>query len=605
MKRTIQNYFQDSYLTFYEKYLQGIKKIGGDEYKARCPFPAHEDKNPSLTFNDRNGGYYCHGCGKKGGLFHFYGKINGLDTRNDFGKILRDIANDFDIPWQERKSRVVKAYDYVDLQGNLLFQVCRMDPKDFRQRQPNGKGGWIWNLKGIQPVMYRLPALQSAHEVLIVEGEKDCDTLAELGFIATTCPMGAKKWREHYNESLKGKDVVLIPDNDNEGREHMGQVGASLRDVVASLKWIDLPDLPSKGDVSDWVAKIGNKETATERLAVMIENAGPYEPPKQASIEDAILDDTEFHSVELPEKRSILEPWLKEQSIALIPGWRGVGKTWFAMGLLDAITRGDPFGPWRIVESVPCLYLEGEMPAQDIRERFYGLGNRSKRESPLYVYSDAYANHLGLPRANLRSEKWRTKIKSILITRGVKLWVIDNIASLAGGMDENLKKDWDPVNAWLLELRFAGIATIMLRHTNKEGGQRGTSAREDNIDTTVLLKHPPDYTPEDGARFVANFKKARVRTADLPLIADTQFQLTEDQNGQLAWTWGNVRKETKIEVLRMVNEGYKQTEIGDLLGITRGRVSQINKSAIRDGFLSAKGKLTQSGLRYVHGDQDD
>jgi DNA primase len=114
-----------------------------------------------------------------------------------------------------------------------------MEPKDFRQRRPDGNGKWIWNLKGIQPVLYGLTNLQSAHEVLIVEGEKDCDTLAELGFIATTCPMGAKKWREHYNESLIGKQVVLIPDNDNEGRQHMAQVGAAIKDVVASLKWLD------------------------------------------------------------------------------------------------------------------------------------------------------------------------------------------------------------------------------------------------------------------------------------------------------------------------------------------------------------------------------
>jgi 5S rRNA maturation endonuclease (ribonuclease M5) len=604
MKEAIQNHFQDNYRTFYEKYLQGIKEIGGDEYKARCPFPAHEDKNPSLTFNNQNGGYYCHGCGKKGGLFHFYGKMNSLDTRNDFGKILLGIADDFGIPWQEKKSRVAKTYDYVDPMGELLFQVCRMEPKDFRQRRPDGNGKWIWNLKGIQPVLYRLPAIMSASEIIIVEGEKDADAVASLGFCSTTCPMGAKKWKDHYSEALKGKHVVLIPDNDNEGREHMARVGASLNGIAASLKFIELPDLPSKGDVSDWIAKIGDKETAAERLAVMIEKSGPYKPPKQASIEDAILDDTEFHSVELPEKRSILEPWLKEQSIALIPGWRGVGKTWFAMGLVDAITRGDPFGPWGVVESVPCLYLEGEMPAQDIRERFYGLGNRPKRESRLYIYSDAYANHLGLPRANLLSEKWRTKMKSILTTRGIKLWVIDNIASLAGGMDENLKRDWDPVNAWLLELRFAGIATIMLHHTNKEGGQRGTSAREDNIDTTILLKHPHDYTPEDGARFIAGFKKARVRTANLPLIADTQFQLTEDQNGQLVWSWGNVRRQTKAEVLQMLDEGHAQKDIAELLGIHKGTVSKIRKTAINEGLITPDNKLKQSGFNEVFGDDD-
>jgi hypothetical protein len=603
MKKAIQNHFQDSYLTFYEKYLQGIKKIGGDEYKARCPFPAHEDKNPSLTFNDQNGGYYCHGCGKKGGLFHFYGKINGLDTRNDFGKILRGIANDFGIPWQEKKSRPVKTYDYVDLQGNLLFQVCRMEPKDFRQRRPDGNGKWIWNLKGIQPVLYGLTNLQSAHEVLIVEGEKDCDTLAELGFIATTCPMGAKKWREHYNESLIGKQVVLIPDNDNEGRQHMAQVGAAIKDVVASLKWLELPDLPSKGDVSDWLVKFPDKETAAERLAVMVDQAGLYEPPKQASIEDVVLEARDFTSLEIPEKKSILSPWLNEQSISLISGWRNVGKTHFALGLLDAVAQKKPFGPWKAGISVPCLYLDGEMPAQDVIERLNGLNPTQRRINPLYVYSDHYANSLALPRANLLSENWRTKMKSILITKGIKLWIADNLASLARGIDENVKRDWDPINSWLLDLRFSGIATIMLHHTGKEGSQRGTSAREDNIDVSMILKRPHDYVAEDGARFICHFTKTRVKTSDLQLVADTQFQLSEDRDGRFCWTWSNVKGHIKVEVLRMLDEGHKYEAITDALGITKGRVSQIKSSAIHEDLLTLKGKLTTSGFRLVHGDE--
>ena len=107
----------------------------------------------------------------------------------------------------------------------------------------------------------------------------------------------------------------------------------------------------------------------------------------------------------------------------------------------------------------------------------------------------------------------------------IKFWVIDNLASLASGIDENVKKDWDPINQWLLELRFSGITTLMLHHTNKEGGQRGTSAREDNIDISIMLKNARDYTPEDGARFIVHFTKQRIPTKDLQLISDTEFKL--------------------------------------------------------------------------------
>jgi len=193
-------------------------------------------------------------------------------------------------------------------------------------------------------------------------------------------------------------------------------------------------------------------------------------------------------------------------------------------------------------------------------------------------------------------------MKRILTTRGVKLWVVDNLASLTGGIDENAKRDWDPVNAWLLELRFAGIATMLLHHTNKGGSQRGTSAREDNIDTSIMLKRPFDYVPEDGAKFIVNFQKARVATKDLNLIGDTQFQLTQDETGRLTWTWGNVRRETKVEALRLIDEGATNQEIIEALGVTKGRVSQIRKSAINEGMLSMKGKLTQSGFTEVYGE---
>jgi hypothetical protein len=603
--KAIESHLAGNYLAFYGKYLPEAKQIGGDEYRAACPF--HDDINPSLTFSNQTGKYYCHGCGKKGHIAHFYAKLHGLDTKLDYPKILSSISHEINLPIEKEKPKMIAAYDYHDINGGLLFQVCRMQPKNFWQRRPDGNGSWITKdifkkeKGGIDPVLYRLPAIAKANEIIIVEGEKDVDLLVGMNFVgATTCPMGAKKWRHTYNETLRGKDVVLIPDNDEEGRAHMAQIGAAIKDVVASLKWLELPNLPSKGDVSDWVAKVGDRETAAERLAVMIENADLYEPPKQVTFEDAIWDDETIERIELPEKRTILNPWCKEQTITLIPGWRGIGKTYFAMGLVDAITRGIPFGPWQIVESVPCFYLEGEMAAEDVRGRIRAF-KRSERKSPLYTYSDAYANMLGLPRANLLSDKWRTNMRAFLVSRKVKLWVVDNLSSLTPGTDENLKKDWDPINQWLLQLRFDGIATILLHHVGKGGGQRGTSGREDNIDSTILLRLPPDYTVEDGAKFITRFDKSRsVRTRDLPLIADTMFQLDEDQDGKLSWNWGSVKRETKVEIMKLMDDGHKQTEVAELLGITRGYVSRIVKVATKEGHLSSKGKLTQSGLRMVH-----
>ena len=164
-----------------------------------------------------------------------------------------------------------------------------------------------------------------------------------------------------------------------------------------------------------------------------------------------------------------------------------------------------------------------------------------------------------------------------------------------------MKKDWDPINQWLLELRFAGITSFMLHHTNKEGGQRGTSAREDNIDISIMLKSAPDYTPEDGARFIVHFTKQRIPTKDLQLISDTEFKLIQDEGQRHVWSWQNVRKETKNEILSLLDEGLSQTDIKDTLGIHKGTVSKIRKQAIKDDLLTPKNKLTQQGFIAVNG----
>jgi 5S rRNA maturation endonuclease (ribonuclease M5) len=158
------------------------------------------------------------------------------------------------------------AYSYQDEHGRLAYQSLRYDPKEFKQRRPDGKGGWLWNMQGVSYVPYRLPDLLKNHDatVFIVEGEKDADNLARNGFVATTNVQGAGKWREEYNHYFKGRNVVILPDNDKAGKDHAQKVFASLTGVAASVKTVALPDLPDKGDVSDWITSGGTKEKLEE-----------------------------------------------------------------------------------------------------------------------------------------------------------------------------------------------------------------------------------------------------------------------------------------------------------------------------------------------------
>ena len=127
----------------------------------------------------------------------------------------------------------------------MIFQCVRFKPKDFWQRRPDGKGGWINNLQGVRRVLYRLPEVIAASTVCVAEGEKDCDNLAKLGFVATTNPLGAGKWRDEYSETLRGKDVIVfgdVGDNDGQGEKHTEHVIESLTGKAKSIKHVALPD---------------------------------------------------------------------------------------------------------------------------------------------------------------------------------------------------------------------------------------------------------------------------------------------------------------------------------------------------------------------------
>lgn len=185
-------------------------------------------------------------------------------------------------------SRILATYDYRDASGQLIYQVVRMEPKDFRQRHPcpDKSGDWVWNLGGsprlcscqkIGRLPYRLPELMEADPgatVFIPEGEKDTNRLRDLGLVATNNSGGAKKWESHYGDQLLDRDVVVLPDNDQPGHEHGQQVAQMLQGKARSVKVLDLPNLPPKGgDVSDWLDQGG---TADE-LVQLAKNASNWE----------------------------------------------------------------------------------------------------------------------------------------------------------------------------------------------------------------------------------------------------------------------------------------------------------------------------------------
>lgn len=225
---------------------------------AQCP--AHEDNHESLSVSLAQDGKVlltCHaGC------------------RTD--DILRKLGLNFEVLFPESnkgsypKPVIRETYDYTDQNGEILFQAVRFQPKSFRQRKPDGKGGWIYNLQGVERVPYNLPgiceALRDGNPVFLCEGEKDANNLIQRGLCATTSPMGAGKWSGKFNKWFNAAEVIILPDNDEAGHKHAKLVAESLLNngKVKTLRIVKLPGLQEKQDVTDWLMQGGSKDELLE-----------------------------------------------------------------------------------------------------------------------------------------------------------------------------------------------------------------------------------------------------------------------------------------------------------------------------------------------------
>ncbi len=335
------------------------------------------------------------------------------------------------------------------------------------------------------------------------------------------------------------------------------------------------------------------EEDEGERESIK-EEAGASE--KKNPWKNAVVSFQELREMPLPKRQALLYPWLLEKTISLVYSWRGMGKTWLAFGLMNALTKAANFGPWTCEEAVPCLYLDGEMPLKMLQERAEEMDiGGPETKAPAKLISREFALELGLPAENLLNLAWREQLTEILVSGGYKVFIVDNLSSLTPGLDENPKEKFDPINQWFLDLRFRGISTIPLHHAGKSGTQRGNSGREDNIDNSIVLKRPGDYEVTDGCRFICTFEKDRCAEGR-ELLVDHEFTY----KGGL-WTFSNIKTRAMEQVLREVDKEKTQKEIAEALSLTPGRVSQIIKQAKQKGFISKEGKLTQSGFFEILG----
>ncbi|WP_404375118.1 DUF3631 domain-containing protein [Kytococcus sedentarius] len=250
------------------------------EHHADAQCPAHEDMNPSLSIDydthHQKVLFCCQtGCAQDAVL-------------DALGLRWADLHDDTERTPRGGGRQVVATYDYTDEAGTVLYQKVRFAPKDFRQRRPDGAGGWTYKLGDVRRVLYRLPqvlaAVQDGATVYLAEGEKDADRLADAGVVATTWSDGAwqpgkrSKWRAEYTEALRGGHVVIVADRDDSGRATAADIARALDGAAASVAVVEAV---TGKDAADHLAAGHTVAEFTPVSAAPVPPVAPHAPVHQ------------------------------------------------------------------------------------------------------------------------------------------------------------------------------------------------------------------------------------------------------------------------------------------------------------------------------------
>ena len=435
-------------------------------------------------------------------------------------------------------------------------------------------------------MLYRLPEILAKSVVYVVEGEKDADRLWSLGIPATTSPMGAKNWRSEYAHSLKDKQVVIVPDNDPDGRRYAQDVSRSLVDVATAVKIVRLPGLAEHGDVSDWLDAGGRKEA----LLKMIERTPwgtdsgrplPTAPPADGHggmrfdrLGDLLAEQEE-------EKPYLVDGLLPASGISLLAGKPKAGKSTLARCLAFAVARGEGFlGRATIKGSV--LYLALEEKRSEVKRHFQDMGATGKEE--IYIYA-ARAPADGITLLHAAAEQ-----------RKPALIIVDPLFRLARVKDGN---DYAQVTQALEPLlalaRETGAHVLCVHHMGKgerQGGDAilGSTAILSTVDTALLLKRTECYRTlgsiqrygEDMEETVLHFDTA-TRTV---ILGETKGQEEESRIGGeiLDFLSGQTEPVTEKDIDAGV-EGKTQRKRYALRALVKeGKVSRHGKGGPADPY---------------------
>jgi putative DNA primase/helicase len=281
----------------------------------------------------------------------------------------------------------------------------------------------------------------------------------------------------------------------------------------------------------------------------------------------------EFLQREIRRREMLLSPIIPQQGLVMIYSWRGIGKTHVALNIAYAVASGGRFLKWQAPAPRRVLYLDGEMPARTMQERIAAIVASNDKQPPDPDYFRLITPDLqetGIP--SLITKDGQDAVEQWM--DGVELVVVDNLSTLARAPRDNETDSWTPVQGWALDLRRRGIAVMFVHHAGKGGTQRGTSSREDVLDTSISLTRPTDYRVAEGARFQVHLEKARGVVGEDAKPFEAKL---EQVDGKAMWTVLDLDDANEARISEMLGDKMTVREIADELGMSKSAVHRAKK----------------------------
>lgn len=585
--------------------------------------PAHDDENPSLSVSEGDDGkllMYCH----RGCSFENIVHALGLNEREQHEHRERS-----------KTLNIVKTYDYVDERRNLLYQVCRLEPKDFRLRSPNGRGGWNWNLGESRRVLFNLPDVVEAKEsnscLVFVEGEKDALNVKEkLGMFATTIATGANGWRDEYAEDLRGIGVVILPDNDGPGMKFAEEVATSIYGKAESVKVVSLPNLPEKGDVSDWLDQGGNSDA----LMQLIEATDTWRPPvSEAGTSTNATDffiakssnDWIHEALAQPVPKMLFGEFWFEGEICVLFADSNVGKSALAVQIADSVSKGISIGHLSCeVAAEPVLYFDFELSSRQFASRYSQNVNGFTMNE--YQFSDNFIRVALNPDATLSDDddfedELFHNLEQLIRGKDAKIVIIDNITYLRND-NEQAKNALRLMKRLKFLKERHGLSVLVLAHTPKRDLTReltqndlaGSKQLINFCDSSFAIGKSQQ---DESIRYLKQIKERnthKVYGTDNVCIAELvkegnclrfQFNGFDEESEHLFVKHRNENNDDVIKILEMHDAGKTQREISKELNVALGKVNRLLRRGLEERMNSFDSEVKGiDGVHVVHCSQE-